>query len=247
MSRRGFAVAGVAALGTLLGWRWLQHWAGEEDGLAWPLRRVLKANEALSRRLSSPKRLAPTFPRDAVGKLRANGTEGLEDEDFEPQQWKLELQGIAAGAISLDLAALQALPRTELIAEFKCIEGWSTVAQWAGVRLADLARAHPPPTRSGRPFDPERPEDAPPYVSLATPDGDYYVGLDTDSALHPQTLLAWELNGAPLTSEHGAPLRLVVPVKYGIKSIKRVGTMAWKAERPADYWAERGYDWYAGL
>jgi DMSO/TMAO reductase YedYZ molybdopterin-dependent catalytic subunit len=84
-------------------------------------------------------------------------------------------------------------------------------------------------------------------VSLTTPDRGYFVGLDTASALHPQTLLAWELNGAPLTSAHGAPLRLVVPVKYGIKCIKRIGMLAWSAERPADFWAARGYDWYAGL
>jgi DMSO/TMAO reductase YedYZ molybdopterin-dependent catalytic subunit len=247
LSRRGFAGAGAAAVGALLAGRWVQRWAAQEDGLAWPLRRALQANEAVSRRLFSPAHLAPSFPRAAVGDLRANGMAGLEDENFEPGEWRLELEGLAAGSTSLDLSALQAMPRTEMITEFKCIEGWSTVAQWAGVSLAALARTHPPATRSGRPFDPSQPEDAPPYVSLATPDGEYFVGLETASALHPQTLLAWELNGAPLTSEHGAPLRLVVPVKYGIKCIKRIGTLAWRAERPADYWAARGYDWYAGL
>jgi DMSO/TMAO reductase YedYZ molybdopterin-dependent catalytic subunit len=131
--------------------------------------------------------------------------------------------------------------------QFKCIEGWSTVAHWTGVRLADFARANPPPTRSGRRFDPGRAHDAPPYVALETPDGEYDVGLDTASALHPQTLLAWALNGEPLTEEHGAPLRLVIPVKYGIKNLKRIGTLAWTFERPDDYWAELGYDWFAGL
>ncbi len=66
------------------------------------------------------------------------------------------------------------------------------------------------------------------------------------SALHPQTLLAYEMAGSALTLEHGAPLRLVTPVKYGIKSIKRIGTIRFTNDRPADYWAERGYDWYAG-
>jgi len=55
------------------------------------------------------------------------------------------------------------------------------------------------------------------------------------------------MNGAPLTSEHGAPLQLVIPVKYGIKNIKRIGSIRFTAERPTDYWAERGYDWFAGL
>ena len=110
------------------------------------------------------------------------------------------------------------------------MEGWSEVVTWAGTPLRHIA-----------------PADAPEYVSLTTPDEEYYVGLDLESALHPQTLLAWEMNGAPLTPEHGAPLRLVVPVKYGIKNIKRIGTINFTSTRPADYWAERGYDWYAGL
>ena len=116
--------------------------------------------------------------------------------------------------------------------ELKCIEGWSAIVHWAGVRLSDFAATyHPVATR---------------YVGLATPDGSYYVGLDTASALHPQTLLCYEINGAPLSLEHGAPLRLVTPVKYGLKSIKRIGTMTFTDERPPDFWAERGYDYYLG-
>ena len=82
---------------------------------------------------------------------------------------------------------------------------------------------------------------------MNTPDGVYYVSVDMPSALHPQTLLAWEMNGEPLTEEHGAPLRLVIPVKYGIKNIKRIGRIEYTDTRPKDYWEERGYDWYAGL
>jgi DMSO/TMAO reductase YedYZ molybdopterin-dependent catalytic subunit len=67
------------------------------------------------------------------------------------------------------------------------------------------------------------------------------------SAIHPQSLLAWEMNGKPLEDRHGAPLRLVMPVKYGIKNIKRIGRIAYTNERPADYWAEQGYDYYSGL
>lgn len=135
-----------------------------------------------------------------------------------------------------------------VVTELKCIEGWSTVVRWGGVAFADFARRYPPRTSSGRPFNPAaRPGDAPEFVAMETPDEEYYVGLDTPSVLHPQTLLAWEMNGAPLEPEHGAPLRLVIPVKYGIKNLKRIGRIAWTDERPRDYWAERGYDWYAGL
>jgi DMSO/TMAO reductase YedYZ molybdopterin-dependent catalytic subunit len=67
------------------------------------------------------------------------------------------------------------------------------------------------------------------------------------SALQSQTLLCYEMNGSPLAIENGAPLRLVIPTKYGIKNIKRIGTITYTDQRPADYWAEEGYDWYAGL
>jgi DMSO/TMAO reductase YedYZ molybdopterin-dependent catalytic subunit len=85
------------------------------------------------------------------------------------------------------------------------------------------------------------------YVGMATPDKKYYVGLEMASALHPQTLLAFESNGAELSLEQGYPLRLIVPMKYGIKNIKRIGTITLSNERPPDYWAEQGYDYYAGL
>jgi DMSO/TMAO reductase YedYZ molybdopterin-dependent catalytic subunit len=67
------------------------------------------------------------------------------------------------------------------------------------------------------------------------------------SALHPQTLLAYQMNGEDLADEHGAPLRLVIPVKYGIKNIKRIGKIEYRETQPADYWQQRGYDFYAGL
>ena len=82
---------------------------------------------------------------------------------------------------------------------------------------------------------------------MQTPDKEYYVSLDMPGALHPQTLLAYEMNGAPLTDDHGAPLRLMTPVKYGIKNLKRIGRIEYTDKRPADYWAEQGYDYYAGL
>jgi DMSO/TMAO reductase YedYZ molybdopterin-dependent catalytic subunit len=84
------------------------------------------------------------------------------------------------------------------------------------------------------------------YVSLVTPDHEYFVGWDIESILHPQTLLAYEMNGHPLTSEHGAPLRLVSTTKYGIKQLKRIGRIEFTDQRPRDYWAEFGYDWYSG-
>lgn len=146
----------------------------------------------------------------------------------------------------LTLEDIRALPRIEMTTELKCIEGWSTIVHWAGVRLSDFMTRYLPETRNGSQPEIKQPNDFVQYISLVTPDGGYYVGIDMPSALHPQTLLAYEMNGAPLTIPHGGPLRLVTPTKYGIKQIKRIGRIAFTNERPADFWAERGYDWYSG-
>jgi hypothetical protein len=149
-------------------------------------------------------------------------------------------------AVMVSLEEIKKLPRTEIVTELKCIEGWSTIVHWAGVSLVDFLRKYPPATKSGKPFDPHKLDDLPEYVSMETPDKIYYVGLDMASALHPQTILCYEMNGQPLEPEHGAPLRLAIPVKYGIKNIKNIGKIKFTDERPKDYWAEQGYDWYAG-
>jgi hypothetical protein len=126
------------------------------------------------------------------------------------------------------------LPKHDMVTQFKCIEGWSQIVHWSGVRLADLIASYPPERQS-------------PYVYMETPNGDYYVGYDMHVCLHPQTLLVTEMSGSPLTQYHGAPLRLSSPSKYGYKQIKRIGLIAYTDKQPDDYWTKLGYDWYAGL
>src|SRR5262249_8479206 len=248
LTRRSFLTGAAAALAGLGGWRWLTT-AAPEDGLPWPLRRVLRFNEDLVRALSSPARLAPTFPAESVrGPARTNGLIGLA-RDVDPRAWILRVRHEGRGGEqSFRLPTLQRLPRTDLVTELKCVEGWSQVMHFGGVRFRDFVTRFGLGTRSGRVPDPEgNPDDLYRYVYLATPDEEYYVGLDMASALHPQTLLCDTLNRQLLTSPHGAPLRLYLTAKYGFKSLKRIGLIRFQDHRPPDYWAERGYDWYAGL
>ena len=131
--------------------------------------------------------------------------------------------------------------------EFKCIEGWSVIVNWTGVRFSDFAAQFFPVLEVGQRPDVQRlAESLTRYVSLVTPDQQYYVGWDMQSILHPQTLLAWAMNGEPLTQDHGAPLSLVTTTKYGIKQLKRIGLIEFTNTRPEDYWAKEGYDWYSG-
>ena len=240
LSRRGFAWGGVTVLAGFAGWRWLVT-RSQEDGLPWPLRRVLEFNERLARGTFRTSSRSPEFPRSAARVPRVNGTIGLES-GLDLSAWRLQVVGSAGegAARSFTLDNIKDLPRVEMTTELRCIEGWSDVVHWAGARLADLASVTGLAARSGRT------DGLLGYAALETPDREYYVGLDMASALHPQTLLCYEMDGRPLTREHGAPLRLVIPLKYGIKNLKRIGTIRFTDTRPADYWAERGYDWYAG-
>ncbi len=138
----------------------------------------------------------------------------------------------------LEMPDITKFPRHELVTQFKCIEGWSQIVHWAGIRMSDFLDAYPPELIDGK---------EPKYVYMETPDGDYYVGYDLHVLRHPQTLLVTEMMGQPLTQFHGAPLRLHTPLKYGYKQIKRIGLIAYTNDKPDDYWTKLGYDWYAGL
>ena len=232
-TRRSFLVGGAAALAGAGLWRWIGT-QPEDGNIPFVLRDGHRLNERLWRSLYSPERLAPTFAASRAERVRVNGRIGLRSP-IDLDAWTMELQG-PDGAVRqrLDLDDIRALPRVEMVTEFKCIEGWSTVTQWAGCRFSDFAAR----------FAPEWA--ALPYVGLATPDAGYTVGLDMASMMHPQTLLAYEMMGAPLTPLHGAPLRLVTTLKYGVKQLKRIGVVRFMDARPQDYWAERGYDWYIG-
>ncbi len=149
-------------------------------------------------------------------------------------------------AVILTLQQLMAIPKKVMVTEFKCIEGWSYIVQWGGVPLIEVMKKYPPLTKSGDPANFANSFDLPDFVGMETNDGVYTVGLDMASAAHPQTLLCYEMNGKPLPADHGGPLRLVIPTKYNIKSIKQLGVIRFTNDRPKDYWADRGYDWYSG-
>jgi len=248
-SRRSFIALGLAVLASIGGWRWLLE-RPVVGGIPRPFRQVLDFNGRLTQIDYQSMRLAPEFTKGNARSPRANGSVGIDDQNFDATTWQLLVQdyGSSGRTQKFTLAELQALPRTEMTTELKCIEGWSVIVNWAGVRFSDFLGHYPLATRSRQPIlNPNQPPaDAAPYVGLVTPDEAYYVGLEMSSALHPQTLLCYEMNGQPLTQEHGAPLRLVTPLKYGIKHLKRIGIISFADTRPKDYWAERGYDWYAG-
>lgn len=245
ISRRNFisfSAFTVLSTGAFFSWRWLYNSAKEPGGITKgaraPLRTVLNENEQIFNKALSPNHLVKTYPKSMAAKtVRYNSNVGMKpDKPFAIADWKLNIVKLNGEKLEITLDQLKALPKTEIVFAFKCVEGWDQISYWGGVKFADLIAHY----NLGN----EVKQD---YVSLETPDKNYYVGLDTPSAMHPQTLLAYEVNNAPLPMKHGAPLRLIIPVKYGIKNLKRIGTISFSNERPRDYWAERGYDYYSGL
>lgn len=234
-SVRSFSVFILVGAAMILGWFWLRSQA-RENGIQRPVRRVLNANEEVFSGILSDQHLAKTFPKaQAAKKARVNGSIGLKGE-FDAKSWRLHVVKLNGDTLNFSLKDIQKLPKIEYTFNFKCIEGWSQISNWGGARFSDFVKAYH-----------LQDEMQMAYVGLKTPDGKYYVGMDMASALHPQTLLCYELNGQALPMEHGYPLRLMIPVKYGVKSLKRIGTIFFSNTRPPDYWAERGYDYFIGL
>jgi hypothetical protein len=232
-TRRAFLTLGVGAVAGYGAWRWLQT-RPQEGSIPEPFRGMLRFNERLERDFFSEHKLARSFPANRVQPIRTNGLLGLSG-DFDPSQWQLNINQGPGAVKAVTLDEIRTLPRIEQTTQLNCIEGWSVVIHWTGARFSDFCAKFAPGALQRR------------YVGMQTPGQEYCVGLDMRSALQSQTLLCYEMNGAPLATENGAPLRLVIPTKYGIKNIKRIGTITYTDQRPADYWAEEGYDWYAAL
>src|SRR6201992_549069 len=237
-----FGVFGLLGFGAFEGWRALYNSPTEKTdipgGTRAPLRRALNKTEIFFRRLAfSENHVVKTYPKEMAAKhVRVNSSIGADDKKFDPTKWALQVVKKDGEILSITLDELKALPKTEIIYDFKCVEGWDQISHWGGLKFADFIN------HFGLQDEAQLQ-----YVGLETPDKKYYVGLDMPSALPPQTLLAYEVNDKPLPPKHGQPLRLIIPVKYGIKNLKRIGTITFSNTRPHDYWAEQGYDYYSGL
>ncbi len=208
----------------------------KDKGTPQTLRKAFEANEKIFSGIFSSTHLSKTFPKEMAAKnVRVNGKAGLTN-DADTLNWKLNVIRENGDTLTLDINDIKALPKTEIIFDFKCIEGWSQITHWGGVKFSDFVEHYKLGNEASLDF-----------VSLVTPDKKYYVGIDMPSMMHPQTILCYEMNEQPLPLKQGYPLRLIIPVKYGVKHIKRIGTISFSNTRPRDYWYEFGYDYYCGL
>ena len=191
-------------------------------------------NQSLQALLLSQKAV-PEFSTSAIepDKLLINTFDATPQID--PLQFRLQIQGEVDHPMQLSLTDLKAMPLASMVIRHVCVEGWAAIVQWGGVRLQDLIRLAQPKSNVR-------------YVYFKSADG-YYESWDLASAVHPQTLMAYQKNGAPLSIENGAPLRLASPVKLGYKQSKWVTEIILLSQLMPmkGYWEDQGYEWFGGL
>jgi DMSO/TMAO reductase YedYZ molybdopterin-dependent catalytic subunit len=200
------------------------------------LKKGLGFSDWASARLFQRSHLAPTFADAEVTpfeKFPINGYD-VDDPGVIFENWSLTVSGAVQKPGDYKLAQIQALPRFRQNTRHVCVEGWDVIGRFGGARLSDFLNMIGADT-SAR------------YLTMTCAD-DYYESLDMATALHPQTLLCYEMYDRPLTREHGAPLRLNIPTKVGYKQAKYLTDL--KVTNVLDkvgYWEDQGYSWFYGL
>ncbi len=192
-------------------------------------------NDKFQEILFSPNRLAPEAPAADLTPESAFPSYFVSDAmPFPPVGWTLKVGGLVARPQSFTLDQLKRMPRTEMRIRHHCVEGWSAVAAWTGVRVSEIARIVGVDPRAQ-------------YVEFRSFDSGYFSSWDRASALHPQSILAYGMNGHPLYPDHGAPLRLYSAVKLGYKTVKYLTEVNFLPSQTGGYWENQGYDWFAGV
>jgi len=198
------------------------------------LGRVSRFNDGVQGWLFDPARLAPTYPASMITRPFPFNAYYGEDEVrvVDADRWRLDVGGLVTDRRPWTLAALRALPQHEQITRHICVEGWSAIGRWGGVRFSDfLARVGADTTAK--------------YVGFRCAD-DYHTSIDMPTALHPQTLLALDWDGAPLPPRYGFPVKLRMPTKLGYKNPKHIQALFVTNTNPGGYWEDQGYNWFGG-
>ena len=191
-------------------------------------------NDSAQALLFSPTKLAPEYPESAITTPFPFNAFYGEDEvpEVDGRDYKLELAGLIRDNKPWRLPELYALPQTSQVTRHICVEGWSAIGKWSGVRFSDfLARVGADTTAK--------------YVGFKCAD-QYYSSIDMPTALHPQTLLAFRYADQILPPEYGFPMKLRVPTKLGFKNPKHIMSMFVTNEYPGGYWEDQGYNWFSG-
>lgn len=231
-ARRAFLRGGLSlgALTMLTGCDVIDSFSAEKV-----LRKVSEFNDGVQALLFDPNQLAPTYPQSAIIRpFPFNAYYPLEDApEIDGKDYRFEVGGLVDNTRSWTLDELYALPQETQITRHICIEGWSAIGSWTGVRLSDFLRRVGADTRAK-------------YVWFQCAEG-YSTTIDMPTALHPQTQLTFKFGDEILPRAYGYPMKCRMPTKLGFKNPKYVVAMHVTNKDLGGYWENQGYNWYSGL
>ena len=206
----------------------------DDESVQQVLTAMSRWNDRAQAWLFDSRRLAPEFPETRI--TRPFPFNAFYDESeapvVDPTDYKLEVGGLVREKKSWRLPELYALPETSQVTRHICVEGWSAIGKWSGVRFSDFLQ------RIGADLGAR-------YVGFKCAD-DYYTSIDMPTALHPQTLLAFKYADQVLPAKYGFPMKLRMPTKLGFKNPKHVVAISVTNEDPGGYWEDQGYNWFSG-
>lgn len=250
MKRRGFlkgtlGAAGLVALAgcdNLTQTSWFPGILHNGEKLTELVQRAITPTRALAKEYSEAE-ISAVFPANGHTDPGTQRYADMAQHDF--ANWTVTIGGLVETPLAFSLAEIKAMPSRVQITRHDCVEGWSAIGKWTGVPLGDLVRkVHPLPNAK--------------YAVLHCADVDdegvaYYESMALADCYHPQTILAYQLNGASLDVPHGAPLRLRFERQLGYKQakyierIELVQSLAGIGRGKGGYWEDQGYEWYAGI
>ncbi len=229
LRRRFLQLSGLSSASLLLGGCGSSLFEGEVGRTFEPL------NQSVETLLFKSQKPVPEFPPSAIEPEALLINTYRNTPQLDPATFRLSIDGEVNNPLSLSLSQIQQMPLTSMVIRHVCVEGWAAIVQWSGIRLRELVRLVQP-QKSVR------------YVYFRSAD-DFLESWDIASALHPQTLMAYQKNGQPLTPDNGAPIRLASPIKLGYKQSKWVTRITLVSELlpSRGTWEDDGYEWFAGL
>jgi len=196
---------------------------------------VSRWNDRVQAALFDPAKLAPEYPESMIANPFPFNAYYSEDEVrvIDETDYKLELAGRIADRRPWRLSDLYALPQVSQVTQHICVEGWSAIGKWSGVRFSDFLKL------VGADLSAK-------FVGFTCGD-DYYSSIDMPTALHPQTILAFRFSDRILPPKYGFPMKLRVPTKLGFKNPKHIMAITVTDDYPGGYWEDQGYNWFSGV
>ena len=206
----------------------------DQESVQRVLMNMSRWNDGVQDWLFDPKRLAPEFPESRITRpFPFNGYyPESEVREIDGKSNKLELAGMIKEKKPWSLAELYALPQVSQVTRHICVEGWSAIGKWSGVRFSEFLERIGADTTAK-------------YVGFQCAD-DYYGSIDMATALHPQTQLSFKFGDDLLPPKYGYPMKLRIPTKLGFKNPKHIGAIFVTNEYPGGYWEDKGYNWFSG-